>query len=369
MNYKKIPYFELIPIILISVIIFKVVNSIEDVTSLVGTLLSFLSYFLWGWLIAFFINPAMVYLEKKFKTKRILSIIIVYTLFIGIIALVITLITPAITRNILELAGKLPRFIGNIEDSTWDLINKYDVFDRFGLDKYVKENLSDILSKLNHILTSGLNLIFSQLINLTSSLFKFITGIVISIYMLIDKERIIRSSKRITFSLFNEDHAQDIIDIGRETHRIFSQYIIGKFLDSIILASILCVILGIFKIPYFILISLLMGITNMIPYFGNLIGAVPSCLITLFISPVKALVLIILIIIVCEFETLYVGPKVLGGRVGLSPLLIIMAMAIGGGLYGIWGMFFSVPIMAVIKAMIEEVTNRRLKEKKIDIDI
>lgn len=369
MNYKKIPYFELIPIIIISIIMFKVINSIEDVTFLIGTLISFLSYFLWGWLIAFFVNPAMVYLEKKLKTNRILSIIIVYALFIGTIVLTITLISPIITRNILELAGGLPKFISNMDDATWNLINKYDVFDRFGLDKYIRENLSVILSKLNSILTSSLNLIFSQLINFTSSLFKFITGVVISIYMLIDKEGIIKSSKRILFSLLNEEHAHNIITLGRETHMAFSQYVIGKFINSIILALILCVALAILKVPYFVLISLLMGITNMIPYFGNLIGAVPSCIIILFISPVKALELIIIIIVVCEFINWYVSPKILGERVGLSPLLILMSMAIGGGLYGIWGMFFSVPIMAVVKAMLEKYNTRRLKEKKIELDL
>lgn len=367
MNYKKIPFFKLIPLIFISIIFYKLISNIEILTLLLTKLLSFLSYFVWGWFIAFLLNPALVLVENKFKTKRVFSIIIVYVFFLGIIALTIELITPVIIKNISELISKIPDFVGQTEKYIKGLPIEYESFDKLGIDKYIEQNLNNIIQKMNSLVTSSLNIAFLKLKNFTSSMFKLFSGILISIYMLLDKENIIKESKRILFSIFNKEHSENILEVGKKTHEIFSQYVIGKFIDSILVFLIFVIILGLFKIPYYPLISLMMGITNMIPYFGNLIGAVPSLIIVILVNPVKFVLLIILIIIICEFENWVIGPKILGNKVGLSPLLILMAMAIGGGICGIWGMFLSVPIMAVIKTLIREYTDKKLTAKNIDI--
>lgn len=367
MNYKKIPFFKLIPLIFISIVFYKIISNIEFLTFLVTKLLSFLSYFLWGWFIAFLLNPALVFVENKLKTKRVFSIIIVYIFFLGIIALTIDLIAPVIIKNISELISKVPSFIEQIEKYIKNLPIEYESFEKPGIDKYIEQNLNNIIQKLNSIVTSSLNLVFLKLKNFTSSIFKLISGILISIYMLLDKENILKDSKRLIFSFFNKEHSENILEMGRKTHEIFSQYVIGKFFDSTIVFLIFIIILGIFKIPYYPLISLMMGITNMIPYFGNLIGALPSLILVLLVNPFKFILLIILIVIICEFENWVIGPKILGNKVGLSPLLILMAMAIGGGIYGILGMFLSVPMMAVIKTIVKEYTDKKLTAKNIDI--
>lgn len=367
MDYKKIPYFKLIPIIIISFILYKVIDNIEYVTIWLRHLLSLINYFIWGWLIAFLLNPLMVLIEKRFKLKRFFSIIIVYTLFLGIITLAITLISPRISKNIVDLLEGLPNFISNVESWINNFLYKYRLLDKFGLEEYFEKNLNSIIKQANSLLSSVLNLVFSRLINFTSTLFKLITGIVISVYMLKDKEEIIKFSKKIIFSFFSEERGIGIIDMGRKINKIFSQYIIGRLIDSLIITFICIILLSIFKMPYSLLISIIIGITNMIPYFGNIIGMVPACIITLFVSPAKALELAIFIAVLSQLDGWFLSPRIIGEKVGLNPLLIILAMALGGGFFGLVGLFFSVPIMAVVKIALEEYTNNRLKSKNIDI--
>lgn len=186
--------------------------------------------------------------------------------------------------------------------------------------------------------------------------------------MLKDKEYFARNFSRLTYAIFPKNKAEIIIEFFKEIKEAFSKFFVGKALDSLII-GILCFIgCLIMKVRYALLISLIVGVTNMIPYFGPFIGMIPAAIITVFYSPFKALWVIIFIFLLQQFDGLYLGPKILGIQVGLKPFWIILAILVGGGFFGVWGMLFAVPIAAVVKTVLGKYVTKQHKQKGISGD-
>lgn len=366
MKFEKIPYFRFIPIILISAVLFRVVNSIGNIAGLIGSFLSLFSYFFWGLAIAYLLNPLMVYIESKTKAKRFSTLLIVYALFIGVISLVCVLIIPRVVKNIVDLVSNMPEYIINVEKWITELTttNKYLV--KYDISSYMQDTLNNSFKNANTYLGMGLKLLVGNLIDLSNILIKFITGIVISAYLLRDKENILLSIKKVLNVVFHEEKTKTIISFGGKVNKVFKQFVIGKSIDSIIVGLTCFVALLVLNIPYAIIISIIVGVTNMIPYFGNFIGLVPACLITLFASPLKSLEVGIVILVLMEFDGLFLSPKIVGGKIGLNPIWIILGITLGGAIYGVLGMFLGVPIVAVFKILMHEFMERSLVDSKTE---
>lgn len=364
---KKIPYVDLLPIIIITIIAFKIITSISSFTIGLGNIISIFSYFIWGFCIAYLLNPLMVYLERKFKFRRVLCLSIIYFVFIGLVTLSFTLITPGIVKSISDLLQSLPGFIFNnqslIEQNK--IINEF--IQKYSLHSYIDSHLNLIIEKANSLLSLALNATLSQAISLTSIFFKFIAGIVISVYILKDKEIILSNIKKFIFSLLHEKPAKNFISLSQKANIICYQFVIGKSLDSLIVGLLCFIGLIAINTPYAMLISLFFGLTNMIPYFGNLIGMIPACLITFIYSPIKSLEVLIFLVVLMQFDGWFLSPKIIGKRVGIGPLWVLLGITIGGSLFGVVGMFIGVPAMAFIKTLIEAYIEKKLKEKNIII--
>lgn len=367
MQYKKIPYIELIPIILITIILVRIVYNIENVGEIIGNVLSLISYFIWGFAIAYLLNPLMVYLEKKTKLKRQLSIALIYTIFTGIIILIIVLATPSIVKSFVDLFNNLPYFIDNANKWLNTTLDQNPILNKNEIIHYIQSYLTSFLNNANDYLKVGVKMIMTNIINAGSILIKLFSGIIISIYLLKDKEIFILNIKKFILILFSENKTIQIIEFGRKVNLIFKKYVIGKLLDSIIIGFLCFISLLLLNIPYALMIGLIVGIFNMIPYFGNIISMVPACIITLFFSPFKSLEVAIVILILNSLDGWLISPKILGDSVGLNPLLIILGIAIGGGLYGILGMFLGVPVVAILKTIVEDYINKNIKNKPLDI--
>jgi predicted PurR-regulated permease PerM len=364
---KKIPYFNLIPIILLTFILFKVVNDIELLTNGISVFLSYIGSFIWGFGIAYLLNPILVNIEKSFHTKRVLTLLIIYIFLLGIIFFSITILTPNIGDSIRELTISTPEYVTKTQTWISQNIDKVQLLDKYGITKYLDESTSTLMSNLSNYLNVGINVAFLTAIGFTSSFMKFLLGFVISIYLLKDKEILILNIKRLVYAIFDKEKADSFINFSNEVNYIFSSFVVGKFIDSLIIALICFVGLSILNVPYVVLISLIIGITNMIPYFGPFIGMVPAFIITLFFNPISAFWVLLFIIALQQFDGLYLGPKILGNSLGLSPLLIILAILIGGGAFGLLGMFLGAPTLAVIILLTERFINRKLVEKDIKL--
>ncbi len=366
-NKRKVRYLNWIPLLIIAFILYRVINKVDFFLFMNNNLLSIFSPVIWAFAIAYLLNPLMKILEKKFKLKRVWSILIIYMLVLGILTIFITVISPSIVNSIMELGRNLPSYITQTELWFTEQLTNLELLDEYGVAPYINENLDNFIGTISVYVNNILSAALSQVINLTSAFFRAILSMIIAIYFLKDKEKFLKGVKKIIFAFLSPEHSKSVIEFGAELDNLFSRFIIGKFIDSCIIGVICFFGLMIIDAPYELLLSIIVGITNMIPYFGPFIGAVPAVIITLFFSPLKALWVLIFMIFLQQFDGLYLGPKILGDKVGLSPFWIIVAIIIGGGIFGVIGMFLGVPIMAVIKAVFERFIDKRLDAKNVEI--
>jgi predicted PurR-regulated permease PerM len=344
-----------------------VVNNIEILTNGVSVFISYISSFIWAFGIAYLLNPIMVVIEKNLHTRRAITLLAIYILVLGILYFSITILTPNIGDSVSELASLTPEYVRKTQIWFTENMDKIQLLDKYGITEYLNKNTTTLLEKLSDYLNVGINVAILTAVGFTSSFMKFTFGFIVSIYLLKDKEILILNCKKIVYAILSREKADTFLVFGNEVNIIFSNFVIGKTIDSLIIALLCFVGLSIFGIPYTVLISLIIGLTNMIPYFGPLIGMVPAFIITLFYSPISAFWVLIFIIALQQFDGLYLGPKILGSSLGLSPLLIILAILIGGGAFGLLGMFLGAPTLAVIILLAKRSVNRKLKEKNIEL--
>ena len=184
-------------------------------------------------------------------------------------------------------------------------------------------------------------------------------------YMLIDKPHLINNAKKLVYVLFGTDKGDRIVTTAGECNKIFGDFIIGKMIDSLIIGVLCWIAMTVLNIPYALVISVIVGITNMIPYFGPFIGAIPGVVLLIIVDIKFAVIFGILIFILQQFDGLYLGPKILGESTGLRPIWIIFAITVGGWLAGVVGMFLGVPVVAVISFLIDRSLKLRIKKKNI----
>lgn len=363
MTKKHKFYWNLIPIILISIILLKSIFSIESIFSgFFSTILSILMPFFWAFGIAYLLNPLSVLFEKRFNLKRSLSIMLTYLITIIILIFLAVVIFPTIIESVSDLARNLSNYIDTAQTFISDSISQLTKASP-DITKHIESTFLSTFSSLAEFLSNFMKGLLDQTIKFTSSFIKFIFGFVISIYMLAEKEKIKNFFIKSLRALLSKEKSDFTIEFFSQTNMVFSKFIIGKTIDSLIMGVLCYIGLLIINAPFAILIALIVGVTNMIPYFGPFIGMVPAFMLTLFVNPKLAIVVLFYIFLLQQFDGLYLGPKILGDQVGVSPLLIILAVTLGGGIGGILGMFLSVPIAGLLKIYIDKYLEFKLAKK------
>ncbi|MBE6022202.1 MAG: AI-2E family transporter [Cellulosilyticum sp.] len=387
--WKDNPYFKIslyaIFVVVVSILFYRVSSNTDNIApsimAFLGGIIKIILPILYGFLIAYLFNPIMMFFEgyfiKWFKPKtnrqkksiRSLSIIAVYLCILGTVIIMIRYLVPQISENIKELLIVLP-------DSAQTLSDKIS-----GLEQTINSNLAGLPYQLDtsklfdmidpqkifnpEIFNNLLSGIMDSALSITSSLYNWIMALVIAFYMLTQKEDFSRGTKRLIYAILNKNHAEKVVAICAEGHSTFIQFFVGKFIDSTIIGIICFIGLSILKNPYALLLSLIVGVFNMIPYFGPILGAIPAVIITLFTGFMPAVFVGIFIFILQQFDGLVLGPKILGDSIGLSPFWIISGILVGGALWGPLGMFFASPIIAVILNNINRWINKRLEARSI----
>jgi predicted PurR-regulated permease PerM len=181
--------------------------------------------------------------------------------------------------------------------------------------------------------------------------------------MLIDKEKFAASSKKVVYALFSNKSANKIVELAHRTNDTFGKFLSGKIIDSVIIGILTFIILTITKMPFTILVSVIVGITNIIPFFGPFIGAIPSFIIIIFVSPVKALWFLVIILIIQQLDGNVIGPKILGDSIGISAFWILFSILVAGKLLGLVGMMIGVPLFAIVYSIIKEIIDAKLDKK------
>lgn len=355
-NIKGIEYF---PIIILTLLTYKIFNNLASVQSIFETIMETIMPLIWGFVFAYLLNPVINSLGKKLNINRGLSMAISYFLLIFIFVLAAMFIAPAISDSIKDIAIKAEQ----IEEFYSDFSIKYPSFE-----KYMHSDNNAIGDNVNRIMTMISNLLSNLLVgilDLTSNLFKVFIGLAISVYFLKDKEKFKKGVKKVLYSVFREDVADKICYAGVETNIMFSKYFIGKIIDSIIIGFISFFGMLLIKAPYPVLLAVIIGVTNMIPFFGPIIGAIPSIILTLLVNPMTAVYVAIFVLLLQQFDGYILAPKILGDSVGLSGFWIILAIILGGAVMGVIGMLIAVPITALIRNLIVRFMDYSLIKKNL----
>lgn len=329
-------------------------------------LMSILTPFFWGFAIAYILNPLMVRLEKKFKLKRGMSMLGCYIVFFGLIGMFISIVVPVVLTNLIDIINMLPEYMEAIQSFFDETILGLSVVEKLNMQEFLASNFRELGNFVLNFLNITLNTVVSQVLGITSGLLKFIIGIIISMYMLNEKESFIVNGKKFLLAIFGEAKSKRAVELGNLTNHIFSNFFVGKAIDSLIIGVLCFIGLWLLKAPYALLMSLIVGIFNMIPYFGPFIGAIPAVLVTLFISPMKAVWVILFILLLQQLDGNVIGPKILGDMVGISPFYIILSIMIGGGFFGMLGMLFAVPFFKLMSVILDQHMDQKIANQGLE---
>ena len=339
-NVKK-NSFVIMPIFIFFIAVFRFIY-LEDGLSLI---IQVCFPIFTGILLATILNPILVFFEKTLKIEnRYVAVSMTYLFIFLMGSIVVKTIAPSIINSIIQLSRDIPKLYREANE----------LLSLFGNDLILKIYFAEIVQKLSSLLTAIINNALTKVINIFMAFANTMLSIIISVYILIDKENIESWAEEFLGLLIGKKPANDIIKISHILYRNVSSYISGKVTASLIIA--LLIYLGskyIIKCPYPVIDGIVIGITNMIPYFGTFIGGIPIVLINILYNPQKGFLLLILILILQQVESLIIDPKILGSQLSIKPLLVIISIIIGGGLFGPLGLFFAAPVAALIKSIVE----------------
>lgn len=356
-------------------VIYMLINNWSGTKAFICNLAGVLSPFFAALLIAYFVSPIVGKFEgiiQKYITKgkhkklvRALSMVLAYITVIGFIIIAFVFVIPQIGESISELASSLPVVYGHLVSWLRKLHQKYPVINVNLITERLNEMIPEIVDFGTNIVGNVIPMVFSVSVSIARSIINVFLAVMISIYMINGKEKFRYQAKRFVYAVFDEYKGDVICSTLRECNDIFSAFLISKAVDSFIIGCICCVLMNILGLPYPMLISVIVGITNMIPYFGPFIGAVPGVIIYLCTSPKDAVIFAVMILVLQQFDGLVLGPRLLGQSTGLNPMWVIFAITVGGAYFGVLGMFIGVPVVAVIGFLADKFIKYKLKGKNI----
>lgn len=366
-------------------ILYYAIFHLDSIAGYIGVLYNVLTPIVYAAILSYILWPIIRFLEKRViyhvcalknwnpnekirKIIRMICIVITLLLFFAVIYGLIAMLVPEIINSITNIINNSSRYINNIEKWMNNILKNYPE---------LEENYTTIFNTVANKLETWLSnellpKINSIVLNFTSGflgalvfLKNFLLGALISIYLLYGKEKYIAHGKQLLYALFKMETANNIIRDLQFVDRTFGGFIGGKIIDSVII-GILCYIgTIILNLPYALLVSVVVGVTNVIPFFGPYIGAIPSVFLILLVNPVQSLYFAIFILVLQQFDGNFLGPKILGGSTGLSSFMVIVAILVGGGMFGIVGMFIGVPLCAVICTVIRNALAKKLEKKNL----
>lgn len=338
---------------------------------------------LYGLLIAFILNPVVKrvekwvfpFVEKKVshelraeKISKSIGILAAFAMLFALITLLFNMLIPELYVSIRRLVFTLPAQVNQMVDEI-DAFTTSNTNMRMFIQTFLHESVDSfqnwisttLLDRANELMT----MVTSGVIDIVNEVFNVIIGMIVSVYVLFGKEVFSKQSKKITYALFNPQNANLILHITQKANEIFGGFFVGKIVDSAIIGVLCFIGLSVLNMPYTLLVSVIVGVTNVIPFFGPYIGAVPSTILIFLVSPIKGLYFVIFIIVLQQLDGNFIGPKILGSSTGLSSFWVIFAILLGGGLFGFAGMILGVPTFAVLYYIVQLFINSKLHKKHL----
>lgn len=364
MRFKKsIKYFDVLIIALISIVAYKIIENYLFFFDICKSIVATISPFIYAFLFAYALNPIMKLFERRVKVKRSIAILFTYLLIFIIIGLICVFLIPSMFDSIVSLIGHIPDYVNTAQNWINDILKNdkiYEFMNQAGL----MDAIHNFTSRAGDILMNVLENSITSIVGITTDIIKIGFGFLISIYLLYDKEKICKGLKTIFYIILKEKNASLIIRWIKTYNEMIGKYIGIKAIDSTIIGVMALIGLLIIGAPYAIIIALIVGVTNMIPYFGPLIGEIAGFIFGIFVSPSIAIITVVFLFALQQFDAWFLDPKLIGKKVGVQPYLIIIAVTIGGAFFGILGMLLASPTIATIKLCYDGAIKSYLSKNK-----
>lgn len=366
-----------------SIVLFFILLKLEVFFGWIVKIFSTLSPIFLGIMFAYLLNPLVKLIEKyivsfvvnylytkifkKAKNKKrishIASIAVTYLLALVIILLFIKFVIPSLFDSINLMLTNIPMYINNIYDYLKDILKSNP--DLMAMVDKLNTNITDLAGSL---MLPSMDTI---MLNITAGISSFIKwtiniiiGLIVSVYLIYDKETFVDGFKKVLHALLPDKMYESTMTTLGYIDKVFGGFMVAKIIDSLLIGIITFVIISIFKVPYALIISVIVGVTNIIPYFGPFIGAIPCAALLLLINPTKSLTFVILILLIQQFDGNILGPKLIGDRTGVKSFWVLFSILFFGGLFGFVGMIFGVPVFAVIYSVMGNFINKKLAKKR-----
>ena len=357
---------------------FLLIN-IKTVGNIIGTVLSVFTPFIYGFVLAYILSfPYKFFMNRcfyKIGTKRpkllglkkALSMVLSYLLCFGIIAFLIGILVPQLSNSVASLVDDVPIYAQSLQKTFNSVVSfidsqfDYNLYENISTDGIVKFFVgTDIKGFISDLFANA----FPAALNFAEGLYNWIIGIIVSMYMLATMDKLCYQARAVVVEFLPLKVNKSLLRITDLCNKKCGKFIIGKIIDSLIIGVICFIGLSIFKFDYALLISVIVGTTNIIPFFGPFIGAIPCALLLLLIDPLQCFWFIVFVIVLQQFDGNVLGPKIIGESVGISGFWILFSVIVGGGLFGLPGLLLGVPVFAVIYTLVDEGVTKRLRLKR-----
>ncbi len=347
------------------------------IPSIINRIITAFKPFIIGGAIAFLINIPMKLIEEKLvkplgsrynsiqKVSRVISLVLSLIIITILIGAFINFIVPQLVNSISTLTNSIPSHIGSLQSYIINKLSHLDILKDVNLD--IPSMIQKALVYLGDFTNMFISNVFNFTIGITNFFMNLFLGIIIAIYILLSKEKLILQFKKVIYAFLSEKKCKDILYVLKLTNHKFSKFILGQSTDGLILGSVFFIVLSLVKMPYALLISILIPILNFIPIFGTYVGITISTFIILMVKPSSVILFLVLILTIQQLDGKFIYPVVVGNSLGLSSLWILLAIVVGGNLFGILGMLLGMPLISVVYELFEQTVNKRLEEKDIDL--
>lgn len=370
--------FYILLIVALSLLMVMFLFRLDKFLLLFSKVIKILAPIIWGFVIAYLLNPIMMISERTYnklfcrkkphkKASRRISVAFTMLLFLLLISLFFYAVIPEIARNISSIFEKSDDWINNLQTSFNNLLEKNPEINDFYKKEFdnIVEYLQNFIDKLQPDIENFLTNLTKGAMNFLIGVKNFILGVIVSVYFLLSKEKLLAQFRKVTLAIFSKRTCKRIFNVYHKSNKMFIGFISGKIIDSIIIGILCFIIMRIIGINYSVLISLIIGVTNIIPFFGPFIGAIPSAFLVFFDNPKDVIPFLIFILLLQQFDGNILGPRILGDSTGLPAFWVLFAIFLGGGLFGFAGMLLGVPTFALIYALFRDYVENKLKRKRL----
>ena len=364
-------------VIILSIAFFQLISNLSAVNNWIYGILKPIFPIFYGFIIAYLLDPIMMAIErymvklsffKNAKRKKIrgISLLLTYIFAIALFVVFLLIVMPRVIESLSNMVMQLQDYV------SWAQQTVTSIFEGIpeGLipDAYIKQlndQIGQAVTDFISLIGNSIPLLVGLLVNISNGVINAVVGIIISCYLLFSKETFIAQIKKVAISLMKADKIAEVSKLISTTDHMFGRFITGKIIDSFIIGFLCFIGLSLLKIPNTVLVSFIVGITNIIPYFGPFLGAIPSFVLIAFISPAKGIIFLVFVLFLQQLDGNVIGPMILGDTTGLSAFWVVFAILLFGGAFGIVGMIIGVPTMGVIFWVVKNKLAVLLKKKDL----